>query len=223
MQDLSGGGHQPLPFAGSPGPGSVVTEILSEAGVRRVVLLSSQGVATRPESLSHGVMTAAVEASVRQPGREWTILRLGGFHSDAYAWRDSVRTRRTVAAPFADVGLPSVDPADIAAVAAAALLEDGHAGQIYELTGLGRIAPRQRAEAIGRALGEPVRFVVQAREEALAQMLNFMPEPGAGTTLSILGDPSPAELRVSPDVERILHRPPRAFAEWAGRNVAAFR
>jgi hypothetical protein len=42
-------------------------------------------------------------------------------------------------------------------------------------------------------------------------------------TLDALGTPSTAEQRISPDVERLLGRPPRAFAEWAARNVAAFR
>lgn len=41
-------------------------------------------------------------------------------------------------------------------------------------------------------------------------------------TLTLLGEPSAAEQRVSPDVEQILGGPPRTFAEWAVRNVAAF-
>ncbi|MFD8454959.1 hypothetical protein [Streptomyces antimycoticus] len=50
-----------------------------------------------------------------------------------------------------------------------------------------------------------------------------MPEPVADGTLEILGDPTADEQRVSPDVERVLGRPPRRFAEWALRNIAAFR
>ncbi|MFI0085336.1 NAD(P)H-binding protein [Streptomyces bobili] len=192
-------------------------------GVGRVVLLSSQGVATRPESESHGGLARAVEDAVRESGLEWTILRPGGFHSNAFAWVEPVRAHRTVAAPFGDVGLPTVDPADIAEVAAVALREDGHAGAVYELTGPAPTTPRERAEAIGAALGEPVRFTEQSRDEARAQMLAFMPEPVVDTTLAILGDPTPAELRVSPDVERVLGRSPRPFADWARRHVAAFR
>ncbi|WP_233512350.1 hypothetical protein [Micromonospora deserti] len=76
--------------------------------------------------------------------------------------------------------------------------------------------------AIADALGEPVRFVEQSRAEARAQMLRFMPEPVVETTLDILGTPKPAEQRVSPDVERILGRPPRTFADWVAHNSAAF-
>lgn len=192
-------------------------------GVRRIVLLSSQGVVTRPESASHGDTARSIEDAVRQSGMEWTILRPGGFHSNAYAWADSVRTRRLIAAPFADTGVPAVDPDDIAEVAAVALREDGHAGRAYELTGPALSTPRQRAEDMGRALGEPVGFVEQTREEARAEMLRFLPEPVVDTTLDILGAPTPAEQRVSPDVERVLGRAPRAFADWAERHIAAFR
>jgi uncharacterized protein YbjT (DUF2867 family) len=200
-----------------------IMDAAKAGGVGRVVLLSSQGVATRPESASHGSLGAGIEDAVRESGSDWTILRPGGFHSNAYAWAEPVRRHRTVAAPFGDVGLPTVDPADIAEVAAVALREDGHAGGVYELTGPAPTTPQERAAAIGDALGEPVRFVEQTREEAREQMLAFMPEPVVETTLAILGDPTPAERRVSPDVQRVLGRAPRTFEEWARRNAAAFR
>ncbi|MFF4956792.1 NAD(P)H-binding protein [Streptomyces sp. NPDC001222] len=203
-------------------PGDIL-DVAKAAGVERLVLLSSQGVATRPESASHGAVGRAIEDAVRQSGLDWTILRPGGFHSNTYAWAEGVRTRRTVEAPFGDVGLPLIDPDDIAEVAAAALREDGHTGRIHELTGAVPITPRQCAAALGDALGEPVAFVEQTRDEARAQMLRFMPEPVVDTTLDILGRPTPAEQRVSPDVERILGRPARGYADWARRNVAAFR
>ncbi|MGP4049691.1 NAD(P)H-binding protein [Streptomyces sp. 2A115] len=199
-----------------------ILDAAKAGGIGRVVLLSSQGVATRPQSASHGGTGLAIEDAVRQSGLDWTILRPGGFDSNAYAWAESVRTRRVIAAPFADIGLPTIDPADIAEVAAAALREDGHAGRIYELTGPALSTPRHRAEAIGNALGEPVRFVEQTRDEAREQMLRFMPEPVVETTLDILGTPTPAEQRISPDVEQVLHRAPATFADWAKRNISAF-
>ncbi|MFF3419965.1 NAD(P)H-binding protein [Streptomyces sp. NPDC002698] len=200
-----------------------ILDVAKAGGVGRVVLLSSQGVATRPGSASHGETGRSIEDAVRESGLPWTILRPGGFDSNAYAWAESVRARRTVAAPFADVGLPTVDPDDIAEVAAVTLREDGHAGRIYELTGPALNTPRRQAEAIADALGESVRFVELSRDEARAQMLRFMPEPVVETTLAILGEPTPAELRIGPDVERILGRAPGAFADWARRHVAAFR
>ncbi|MDT9690786.1 NAD(P)H-binding protein [Streptomyces sp. P9(2023)] len=200
-----------------------ILDAAKTGGVRRVVLLSSQGVATRPDSASHGDTGRAIEDAVRESGLDWTILRPGGFASNAFAWVESVRTRREIAAPFAGTGLPVIDPDDIAEVGAVTLRENGHAGRIYELTGPELSTPRERASAIADALGEPVRFTEQTREEARAQMLGFLPEPVVETTLTILGEPNPAEQRISPDVEQVLGRAPRTFADWAQRYVGAFR
>ncbi|GIH14894.1 NAD(P)H-binding protein [Rugosimonospora africana] len=197
-----------------------ILDAAKAGGVRRVVLLSTQGAGTRPESYRH---PRAFEEAVTGSDLAWTVLRPGGFDSNAYAWAPGVREQRTVAAPFGDVGLPGIDPADIAEVAAAVLVGDGHAGRVYELTGPALMSPRQRAEAIGAALGEPVRFIEQTRDEARAQMLRFMPEPVVEGTLAILGVPTAAEQRISPDVQRVLGRAPRTFADWLGRHLAAFR
>ncbi|MDH6113437.1 uncharacterized protein YbjT (DUF2867 family) [Kitasatospora sp. MAP12-15] len=205
--------------------GASPADIIGQAatsGVRRVVLLSTQGVATRPFGATRIAMRA-LEDVLRQSGLEWAVLRPGGFASNALWWAESVRAQRVVAAPFGDVGVPIIDPADIAEVAAACLLEDRHTGGVYELTGPEVITPRQQAQAIAAALGSPVRFHDLTRDEAKAAMAQSMPAELAEDTLAILGSPNPAELRVSPDVQRILGRAPRPFADWAARNIAAFR
>ncbi len=74
------------------------------------------------------------------------------------AWANSVRTQGMVAAPFGDVGVPIVDPADIAEVQRRHLLDDRHTGGVFELTGPEVITPRQQTEAVAAALGSPVRF-----------------------------------------------------------------
>lgn len=193
-----------------------VMDVVRAGGVQRVVLLSSQGVGTRrhPPNL---------EDTVTRSGLGWTLLRPGNFDSNTLQWADTVRARRTVTAPFGDVALPAVDPADIAEVAAVALREPGHDGNTYTLTGPVPISPRQQVAMIGDALGGPVRFVEQSRAEARTRMLGYMPEPVVEATLDILGAPSTDEQRVIPDVERLLGRPARAFAEWAARHIAAFR
>ncbi|WP_069171631.1 SDR family oxidoreductase [Streptomyces griseus] len=197
-----------------------VLAVARETGVRRVVLLSSQGVGTRPQAYRH---PALFEAAVAGSGLDWTVLRSGGMASNAFAWTEPVRTHRTAAAPFGDVALPFVDPDDVAAVASRVLRAAGHTGATYVLTGPEPVTPRQRAAALAAALGEPVRFVEQTREEARAGMSRFMPPAVVEGTLSILGDPTPDEQRVSRDVPDLLGRPATPFAQWARRNAAAFR
>ncbi|MFG2485571.1 SDR family oxidoreductase [Streptomyces virginiae] len=199
-----------------------IIDLAASCGVRRVVLLSSQGVATRPLGPSRVAMRA-VEDALRDSGMDWAVLRPEGFASNAFAWAESVRTRGTVAAPFGDVGVPVVDPADIAEVAAACLLDDQHTGGVYELTGPEVITPRQQAAAIAAALDSPVRFHELTRDEARAGMTRFVPIELADDTLDIISAPNPAELRISPDVERVVGRGPHSFHDWVARNVAAFR
>ncbi|MFB8030389.1 SDR family oxidoreductase [Streptomyces sp. NPDC056465] len=193
-----------------------------EEGVRKVVLLSSQITVTRPDAGSHDRLREYEEA-VRGSGMEWTVLRAGGFASNAFAWAESVRAERTVFAPFGDVALPVVDPADIAEVAAVVLGEEGHAGRTYELTGPVAVTPREQAAVLGGLLDEEVAFVELSREAAFAHMAQFMPEGVVDGTLDILGLPLPAEQQVSPDVEKILGRPAAPFAAWAERALPAFR
>ncbi len=203
-------------FLAAGGDLAAALDVVRGAGVRRVVLLSSQGVGT-------GDHPAALEDAVRASGLNWTMLRPGGFHSNTLQWADTIRTRREVAAPFGDIALPTVDPADIAEVAAVVLREPGHEGAVHELTGPAPVSPRQQTAAIGEALGERVRFVEQTRAQAREQMLRFLPEPVVESTLTMLGTPAAALQRVSPEVERLLGRPARSYAEWAARNAGAFK
>ncbi|MFD7023925.1 NAD(P)H-binding protein [Promicromonospora sukumoe] len=195
--------------------------IAAEAGVRRLVLLSSLGAVTRAGSASHGPL-AELEKRVQGSGLEWTLLRPADFASNALAWAPTVRADRAVHAPFGDVALPAVDPFDLAEVAAAALADDGHAGRSYTLTGPAAVSPRDRTEVLARVLGVPVAFVEQTRDQARAEMLAYMPEPVVDGTLAILGEPTPQEQQVRPDIESVLGRPARSFEDWVRRNVGAF-
>lgn len=186
------------------------------ADVRRVVLLSSVGVGS-------GRHRPVLEEAVTRSGLDWTILRPGGFASNAMQWAEQVRATRTIAAPFADVAIPIIDPDDIAAVAAVVLRTDGHRERIYELSGPALISPREQAEVIADTLGEPVRFVELTRAQAREHLLRFMPEPVADATLDALGEPLPRELVISADVPQLLGRPARPFTEWTRRHIAAFK
>jgi uncharacterized protein YbjT (DUF2867 family) len=197
-----------------------VVEVARRAGVGRIVLLSSLGAGTRPAAYGHAV---AFEEAVRRSGLNWTVLRPGAFATNAFLWAQQTRTQRTVAAPFPDVRVPVIDPADIAEVAAVVLTKDEHGEHVYQLTGPEPLSPREQARIIGEALDSPIRFVEQSHAEARAQLVRFMPEPIVDATLAVLGQPMAAETRVSPAVGELLGRAPRTFADWVARNIEAFR
>ncbi|MFF5083404.1 NmrA family transcriptional regulator [Actinoplanes sp. NPDC000266] len=196
-----------------------ILRVVVDAGVKRIVLQSSQAVQTRS---SHTPLRV-IEDLVRRSGLGWTILRPGGFASNAFAWAEPIRDGRSVAAPFGDVGLPVVDPGDIAEVAAEVLRDGSYDGRVLELTGPELSTPRGRAADLAAALGEPITFVEQTPDEAREQMLRFMPPPVVEGTLAILGSPAEREQRISPDVAEVLGRSPRPFAAWAARHIDAFR
>ncbi|MFF2021192.1 NAD(P)H-binding protein [Streptomyces sp. NPDC058171] len=208
-------------LGGGGGPDEIVKTAVS-SGVRKVVVLSSQINGTRPQAGSHRALRVWEEA-VQGSGLDWTVLRPGSFASNALGWAHSVRAERTVYAPFGEVALPVVDPADLAEVAAVVLREEGHAGRVHELTGPVAVSPREQAAALGAALGVPLTFVELTRAQARARMVEFLPEAVADGTLDILGAPLAAEQRVSPAVEALLGRAPRSFRAWADRAAAAFR
>lgn len=196
-----------------------VLDAAAASGIRRVVLVSSQGAGTRPLAYAgHRAFEEAVQAS----GLAWTILRPSGFQANAFAWAESVRIDRAVAAPFGDVALPVIDPADVAASAVATLLDDAHAGHVYELTGPAAISPREQAAVLADAIGAPVQFIELSKDEARAGMLQFMAPAIADATLGILGSPLDPEQEVSRDVERLLGRKPGSFTDWALVNRYAF-
>jgi uncharacterized protein YbjT (DUF2867 family) len=188
------------------------------AGVGRVVLVSSIRTVSRGDLSQQGF-----EGAVRNSGLDWTILRPGAFHSNAAGlWGERIRGERMVKAPFGDVAHPAIDPADIAAVAAKALTEDGHAGESYAITGPAAISPREQTAAIAEAIGETVRFVEQTRDEAFAAFSRIWPPEVVEGTLTVMGDPNEVERRVTGEVERLLGRPATSFGDWAKRNAAAF-
>ncbi|MEU4319244.1 NAD(P)H-binding protein [Nocardia fluminea] len=193
----------------------------ADAGVRRVVFISSQGAVTRPQSDGYA-RTIAFEHALAESGLEWTALRPGAFFSNTFAWIEPVRTQRVVPAPFEDVGLPAVDPADIAAVASVALREDGHHGRTYTLTGPAVITPRDQAAALAEAIDTSITFLELSPEQAKQNMLRFMPEAVADHTLTILGTPTPEEQQVSHDIETVLGRPATPYARWAQRHRAMY-
>ncbi len=191
------------------------------AGVRRIVFQSSQLVGTRTDSVSHEILRR-FETAVRESGLDWTVLRPGGFASNTFLWAEQVRSARTVAAPFADVALPVVDPSDIAEVAAQALRDPAHTGRTYVLTGPVAVSPREQVAALAGAVGDAVGFAAQSAEEARSQLVRFLPADAVDGMLSVMGAPRAEEQRVSPDVERVLGRAPRPFSAWAERNAPAF-
>lgn len=137
------------------------TELAMAKGIGRLVLLSGRG---EEEAQS-------AEQVIRESGASWTILRCSWFSqnfSESFLV-ESIRSGE-VALPVGDVGEPFIDAEDIADVAAAALTEDGHAGQLYELTGPRLLTFAEAIEEITRATGRKIRYVQISPEQYVSAL-----------------------------------------------------
>ncbi|WP_330479558.1 NAD(P)H-binding protein [Streptomyces platensis] len=193
-----------------------------QAGVEHVVLVSSITVQTHPH-LGPAGAKLAVEKLLKNSGMAWTILRPTQFASNALWWAASIREHGAVRAPYADIGLPTIHPADIASVARVALTETGHHGRTYALTGPERVTARQQVESITKALGREVPIAEISREEARLHMVTFLGDESADAVLDVTGgDVNEELLRVRDTVEQVTGSPARSFRQWVSENASAF-
>lgn len=195
----------------------------ARTGVRRVVKLSVlDGGAGSGDVI--GRWHARAEAEVTSHDFAWTLLRPGRFMSNALQWAGMIRAGDEVRIPFADRPAASVDPADIAAVAALALTATGdeHAGVAHELSGPQSLTPAEELSVLADVLGRGLRPVEVPAEAARAGMerYGFPPEVVDAIMRSTLESDRGTE--VLPTVEKLLGRPARTFAQWARAHAGAF-
>jgi uncharacterized protein YbjT (DUF2867 family) len=162
------------------------------------------------------------EEAVRASGLAWTILRPMAFMSNTFQWLPQLNAGDLVRAPFAYVRAAVTDPADIAAVAALALTEDGHEGRVYPVSGPEPLTPADRLAILGRVLGRSLRFQAQPDDEARAEMSAAMPAEYVDAFFRFYADGTLDESVVWPTVRDLTGRPPRTFEQWAAAHAEMF-
>ena len=139
------------------------------AGVRRIVKLSQ--FAASPDSPVRFLRYhAAVEQVIRDSGLAWTFLRPNLFMQGLLQFAGMVRDKGMIAAPIDDARVSVVDVRDNAAVAAAALVDDGHEEQTYTLTGPEALTHAEMAAKLSATTGRPIKFV-DASEDDMRQAM----------------------------------------------------
>lgn len=198
-----------------------VVDLAKQAGVRRIVVLSSASAGF--ESDPGGEFHRAVERVVEDSGPEWTHVRPGMFAGNLLDWADAIRTEGVVKAPYNAARQSPVHELDIAAVAATALLSDGHHGKIYTLSGPEALTKTEQVAAISKAIGRDIRFEEltpeQWREHVKEEMPPFAIDWLLGLWAQTVDNPEPA----LPTVHEVLGRPARTVAEWAADHAEDFR
>ena len=202
---------------------AILTEVRA-AGVEHVVLLSGSSAASGDTSNAISAYMIRSEEAVRHSRVPWTILRPSGFMSNALRWTPQLRAGDVAREPFADASVAVIDPADIAAVAAAVFRSPRpHKGQTYELSGPDALLPGDRLRLLGEVLRRNLRLQALPNDEAREQMSREMPAAYVNAFFDFYVRGTLDESRVHPTVAQILGSPPRTFLQWAHAHKEAFR
>ena len=202
-----------LAFPGAAEKVETFANLAVKNGVRRLVLLSGRN--------EEGAQRA--EAAVRDSGAEWTIVRSSFFHqnfSEGF-WLDSVLSGE-LAVPAGYVSEPFVDADDVADIVVAALTENKHVGQLYEVTGPRLLTFADVAAEIANVSGRKVRYVpVSTNQFKYSLMESGLPAEFATNLTDLFANVLDGRgSYLTKGVERVLDRKPRDFRNYA-RDVAA--
>ncbi|AXG82699.1 NAD(P)H-binding protein [Streptomyces paludis] len=209
-----------VPLDTSPSPTPAFVEQAVASGVRRLVLLSARGVDVPGyfgPSYEGGGPHMESEAAVRASGVAWTILRPGWFaqnFSEGF-FLDGVRSGE-LALPTGSGTAAFVDADDIAAVAVAALTEDGHNGEVYELSGPRALGIADVLDEIAKATGVRATYVPVPEPAFRAGLVaQGLPEEEAALwTDAMKPIRTSQEAPVTDGVHRALGRPPRDITDF---------
>jgi uncharacterized protein YbjT (DUF2867 family) len=197
--------------------------LMRDAGVDRVVLLSSS--AAPSGKLDNAVARYHIlsERAVRESGLPWTFLQPNSFMANALRWLPQLKDGDVIHAPFAEVAISTIHPDDLGAVAARTLTTAEHEGRTYRLSGPEALRPAEQVAILAKFSGRDLRFEEQSNEDARAEMEGAMPKEYVDAFFEFFVDGLVDETTVHPTVKEVTGRDARSFEEWAEANADAFR
>jgi uncharacterized protein YbjT (DUF2867 family) len=199
-----------------PGASDAIRELVAVAraqGVRQIVLLSGRG---EPEAQDS-------EQLVQESGLDWTVVRCSWFAQNFSegGFADYIHAGE-VALPAGDIPEPFVDVDDIADVAVAALTEEGHSGQLYELTGPHALTFAEAVAEIATATGRDIPYIQIPHDSFIGGLRAYGLPDDVVSTMDYLFRTvlDGRNAKSANGVQLALGREPKAFADYA-RDTAA--
>lgn len=204
-----------LAVAGAPQAVTRLATIARDCGVQRLVLLSGRGETEAQRA----------EAMVAEAFPSRVVVRCAFFAQNFdESFLLGPLLDGTLALPVGAVREPFVDLEDVAEVAVAALMDDAHAGQVYELTGPRALTFAEAVAEISAASGRDLQYVPITMAE-FSTALTAMGVPAAQIGLleylftEVLDGRGTA---VADGTMRALGRPATDFRAYAAREAAAW-
>lgn len=181
------------------------------SGVEQLVLLSGRG---EPQVLP-------AERAIVESGARYTVLRCA-FFAQNFSEGAFAPVGDEIVFPAVSATEPFVDADDIADVAVAALTSERHDGRTYDLTGPRLLSFADAARELSRALGRNIRYVPVSFEAYAEALAPYMPPDQVRFLIALFRDVLDGHnSHVSGDVERVLGRKARDFANYADSAWAA--
>lgn len=202
-----------ITFGGDDGAdlnnGAEIVSLAHESGIRRVSVLA-------------GWAPTSIEDALKTGGLDWCRIEPVEVMCNTRDWEEEIRTHSTVST-LATYPSAMVHEADIAAVAACALTQDGHTGQNYRVTGPEALTPAERSGVLSEVIGRPIRHIQLTEEQERERLATH----GFGDDYVEFGihlaiNPPEAAGQVLDTVPRITGRPSRTFTQWAHENATAW-
>jgi uncharacterized protein YbjT (DUF2867 family) len=205
------------PDLASPGADERVgafADLAVAAGACRLVLLSGRG----EEGARRG------EQAVRASDANWTIVRSAFMDQNfSESWfLEPVRAGEVAFPADPDLAEPFIDADDLADVAVAALTDDRHVGQLYEVTGPRLLGWAEAVAEVARATGRQIRYVPVSLEDYAALLIeNQVPADYVKMLTDVFTEVLDGHNAWLGDgVQRALGRPPRDFSDYARATAA---
>jgi uncharacterized protein YbjT (DUF2867 family) len=185
-----------------------------EQGAHRLVLLAGRGEAEAERA----------EEAVRESGADLTIIRSTWFMQNFSEgdFRGQVLSGE-VTLPAGDMVEPFVDADDIADVAVAALTDDRHIGELYEMTGPRLLSFAEAIEEIATVTGREIRYApVSVDQFADAMAAQNVPPEAIEIFSFLFGEILDGRnAHLTDGVQRALGREPRDFSHFVKDAASA--
>ena len=204
-----------------------VVALAKRSGVSKLVALSAINADddfSRQPSRFRGDRNKEVEQFAVDSGLDWVSLRPAVFASNFVGmWSAQIRAGDVVGGPYAAASAAPIVDADIAAVAAPALLTDELVGQQIPLTGPQAFTNAELVEIIGRVLGRPLRYLEVSPEIVRQRFIGLgLGAEFADAYTAMLAETLDKPALVTREVEKITGRPATTFAQWVSEHRDLF-
>jgi uncharacterized protein YbjT (DUF2867 family) len=194
-----------------------------ESGVRHVVQLSGMSVSPSSPAEIHRQMSECDEA-LKSSGLGYTILQPNVFYQNMLRMAEPIREHGRFRSAVGYARISMIDVRDIGEVAVKVLTDDGHAGNVYVLTGPESVTYFDVARLLSDAVGKPIVYETLDPDEAAKELIALgVAEPIARSRVGVHRSfSSGAFAAVTNDVQKLLNRAPRPFSDFARDYATMF-